>query len=381
MTRATSETQREVGAAAAAPSRQARTTPYTTKTHRLSSAGYALLVFILIITLVFAMLLAISVGAVSIPLDVSWRVVLNHVLPGLVPQTWEAIHDQIIWNFRVPRAILAALVGAGLALVGTTLQALVRNPLADPYLLGVSAGASLGAVLVLVIGSAMFGGASLSAAAFMGALASLLAVYVMAQKRGRITPSRLVLAGVAVAYLFSAATNYVLLQARSGQAAQSVIFWLLGSVAGARWPQLPIPILTLVVGILLLIGQARPLNALLAGDEAAASLGVNLNRFRLQVVLITSLLTGVLVAVSGGIGFVGLMVPHLVRLVVGSDHSRVLPAVAISGAIFLVLVDLVARTVASPEELPLNIITALIGAPFFLWLLRRRDRSEAGALG
>src|SRR5690606_5552338 len=191
-------------------------------------------------------------------------------------------------------------------------------------------------------------------------------------RSGRLTPARLVLAGVALAYLFQALYSYVLQQAQSGRAAQQVLFWLMGSLGGARWEMLPIPTVVLLAGVAYLLVQHRPLNALSVGEDSAISLGVNVAFLRVRLFVLTSLLVGVLVATSGAIAFVGLIVPHAARLLVGADHRRVLPVSALLGAVFLQLVDVAARTVAAPQELALSIVTALFGVPFFLWLLRRR---------
>ncbi|GAA0986373.1 iron ABC transporter permease [Acrocarpospora macrocephala] len=321
---------------------------------------------------VFATWLAVSIGAVSVGLAECWGIVADQLFPGSVARTWTPVQEQIVWDFRLPRALLAILVGAGLAVVGAVLQALVRNPLADPFLLGVSSGASLGAVAVFVLGASTLGGLSLSAAAFGGSLMALVLVYVLAQRGGRLTPARLVLAGVALHFLFQAIYSYILQQAQSGRAAQQVLFWLLGSLGGARWEMLPIPAVVLGAGVAYLLVQHRPLNALAAGEDTATSLGVHVGAFRLQLFVLTSLLVGVMVATSGAIAFVGLMVPHAARLLVGADHRRVLPVSALLGAAFLQLVDIAARTVDAPRELALTIVTAVFGAPFFLWLLRRR---------
>ncbi|RBQ20640.1 iron ABC transporter permease [Spongiactinospora rosea] len=329
-------------------------------------------VAVLALATVASTLLAVSVGAVSVAPGQVWGIVADRLVPGSVSVAWTPAQAQIVWEFRLPRALLALLVGAGLALVGAVLQALVRNPLADPFLLGVSSGASLGAVLVFVFGTSVLGGLSLSAAAFLGALLALVLVYLLAQRSGRITPSRLLLAGVALAYLFQAAYSYVLQQAQSGRAAQQVLFWLLGSLGGARWEMLPIPAAVLLAGAAYLLFQYRPLNALSSGEESAISLGINVTALRVRLFVLTSLLVGVLVATSGAIAFVGLIVPHAARMIVGADHRRVLPVSALLGAVFLQLVDVAARTVAAPQELALSVVTAIFGVPFFLWLLRRR---------
>lgn len=278
--------------------------------------------------------------------------------------------DQIVWNFRTPRVVLAALVGAGLAVSGVVLQAVVANPLADPYVLGVSSGASLGAVLVITLTSGALGGLGVSAAAFVGAVGAVVLVFLLGRRGGRLAPTRLVLSGVAVGYLFLAATSYLQLQATPTEL-RTVMFWMLGSVAGAQWGQLPVVGTVVVTTTVALSLFGRRLNALLAGEESAVALGVDVHRLRALLLALASLLTGTVIAVAGGIGFVGLMIPHLVRLVTGADHRRLLPRAALVGAHYLVVVDLLSRTVDRPDELPLGILTALFGTPFFLWLLRR----------
>jgi len=329
----------------------------------------------LLIALFFAILFAVGIGAVEIPLSITTQVIGSHLLSGWVAPVTDPTQDQIIWTFRLPRVLLAVIVGAALAVSGTALQAVTRNPLADPYIFGVSYGASVGAVLVLTLGAGAVGGLSLSAAAFLGALLAMLLVYALAQQQGHVTPMRLILAGVALSYVLSAVTSYLVLRsAAPGGGVAAVLSWLAGSLGGAKWAHLGLPAVAVGATTIYLLLLARPLNALLAGDETAVGLGVNVQRFRLQLFGMTSLLVGVVVAVSGAIGFVGLMIPHLVRMVVGSDHRRVLPTVALGGGLYLVLVDLVARTLLAPQELPVGIVTAALGGPFFLWLLRRRGR-------
>ncbi|MGD1936107.1 MAG: FecCD family ABC transporter permease [Cyanophyceae cyanobacterium] len=324
------------------------------------------------IATVLAIGVAVSVGAVAVPLPQVGQIIVAHVFPGLITPTWTPAADQIVWVFRLPRVLLATIVGAALAVSGTTLQAVVRNPLADPFLFGVSYGATVGAVLTLTAGAGAFGGISLTVAAFLGALIAMGLVYLLAQQRGRLVPLRLILAGVALSYTLSAITSYLVLQSSrlANNQVGLVLSWLAGSFGRARWEHLGLPAFIVIVLTGYLMVRSRQLNALLMGDDTVIGLGINLEQFRLQLFVITSLIVGAVVAVSGAIGFVGLMVPHIVRLGVGSDHRRILPLAALGGALFMVIVDLIGRTIVAPEELPVGIVTAAAGGPFFLWLLR-----------
>ncbi|MEV6973122.1 iron ABC transporter permease [Kitasatospora sp. NPDC093806] len=332
---------------------------------------------VLVAALVVALTAAVSLGSVDIPPGEVWSVV-GHRLTGQSPEP--GTRDLIVWQLRVPRALLAAMVGAGLGLVGTTVQALVRNPLADPYLLGISSGASLGAVAVIVLGTGLgleltiggIAGLTVSVAAFLGALAAFSLVWLLARRGGGFSPLRLVLAGIGIGQFLTGLTSYLVLQTGDEQQTRGVLFWLMGSLSGATWSQLLVPAIAVALGLALLQGRARGLNALLMGDETAAGLGVDVVRLRREIFAVTSVLTGVLVAVSGAIGFVGLMVPHVCRLLVGGDHRRLLPLSALTGAVLLVVVDLLARTALDGQEVPIGVVTALLGAPTLLYLLDRR---------
>lgn len=340
----------------------------------VSGKGYGALLVVLGVVLVASLLIGISYGTVNLPLGTVWRVVASHL--GFADRIEGGGTDQIIWDFRTPRVLLASVVGGGLAVAGAALQVLARNALADPYILGVSSGASFGAVLAVLVGSAALGGLSISGAAFVGALATLVLVFVLAQRGGRIGPTRLVLAGVAVSYLTTALTSLIQLQVNPLEL-RGTMFWMLGSFAGADWGDLRIPTaaMVLITGWLLVRGPW--LNVMTTGDDTASGLGVEVNRFRLELLLVSSLLTATAVAVAGGIGFVGLLVPHMARLVVGPDHRRVLPVCALGGGSFMVLVDLLSRVVDRPAEYPVGIFTAILGAPFFLVLMRRASRGVA----
>lgn len=336
------------------------------------------LILALLIALVIAIVLSTAVGAVAVPFERVLRVIVWNLAPGAVEPTWTPTEAQIVWEFRLPRVLLAGIVGSALAVSGTALQTVARNALADPFVFGVSYGATVGAVLVLTLGAAAMGGVSLSVAAFAGALIATALVYGLAQQDGRTSPMRLVLAGTALSYVLSAVTSYLVLRsATPGGGAAAALSWLAGSLGGAKWAYLGLPALAVLMCTAWLLLRARALNALLAGEESATSLGVNVQAFRLELFVITSLLVGMVVAISGAIGFVGLMIPHLARMAVGSDHRRVLPVVALGGGVFLVLCDLASRVVMAPLELPVGLVTAIIGGPFFLWLLRQRMRGGA----
>lgn len=337
--------------------------------HLVGGGGVVALGGVLVALLIGAVLLGVSIGTVNLPISEIWRIIGDHL--GLVEWDGAPTTDQIVWSFRTPRVLLAALVGAGLSVAGTCLQVLARNGLADPYVLGVSSGAAFGAVLLVATG--VGAGLGISGGAFVAALATLLLVFLLAQRQGRIGPTRLVLAGVAVSYLATAGTSFVQLYV-SPLELRGIMFWLLGSLAGASWGDLGIPSAVIVVSMVWLLSRARHMNVMATGDDTAGTLGIDVNRFRIELLVISSLLTAATVAVAGGIGFVGLMVPHAVRFVVGPDHRKVLPIALLGGAVFMVIVDLLSRIVDKPNELPVGIFTAGLGAPFFLVLLRRSGR-------
>jgi iron complex transport system permease protein len=260
-----------------------------------------------------------------------------------------------------------------LAGAGTLYQALFRNPLADPYILGISSGAGLGATIALVLGAGAGIAAYIAvpAAAFAGAVATIALVVGVSMRRGRLETLSLLLAGVAISYTLAAVTSFVMVFSR--QTMQQVVFWMMGGLQAASWGYLAVVAPMLLVGLAVPLLRARELNVMLLGDERASQLGVDVERFKLVVLGAASLLVAAAVAVSGLIGFVGLMTPHMARLVLGPDHRLLLPASVLSGGIVLVLADLVARVVLAPVELPVGIVTAVLGGPFFVWLLVRTD--------
>lgn len=331
------------------------------------------------VALLGSIVIAVGIGTVAVPVTHTWTFLRAGLFGGTISPN-EVGEYRIIWDLRLPRVLLAVVVGAGLSTVGVAIQAMVRNALAEPYVLGISSGASVGATAVTLFGVfASLGIYALSVGAFVAALAATLIVYLVARTRQGLTPLRLVLTGTTLSYGFFAITTVIVFQAPNGEAARSALFWLLGSLAGANWGTLPVAAIVVVGGVLLLLALAGRLNALAMGDEAATTLGVDVGKLRVLLFIVCAAMTGVLVAVSGAIGFVGLILPHLVRLVVGADHRRVLAVAPLAGAIFLVWVDVAARVLAAPEELPIGVLTAAVGVPAFLLLMRRRAYVFGGA--
>ncbi|MFB2532173.1 FecCD family ABC transporter permease [Paracoccus sp. p3-h83] len=333
--------------------------------------GTTALLLLAVAAVAASIVLAVSVGSVAIPPGTVWGIVLDRISPGLVTADWGPGRANIVWEIRFPRAILAALVGAGLGLVGAALQAVTRNPLADPHLLGISSGGALGAITALLHTGLFLGLLTVPLMAFVGALLATGLVLSVARLAGASSADRLVLAGVAVSFVIMACAN-ILIFLGDPRATHTVVFWMLGGLAMAQWAHLIWPLAVLIPCALWLWMQAARLNAMSLGDETAASLGVEVGRFRLTVFAVCALITGVMVAFSGLIGFVGLMMPHLVRLLMGGDNRRVLPASALAGAVFLIWADALARLVMAPEDVPIGVVTGLIGGLFFIWMMARR---------
>lgn len=315
-----------------------------------------------------AFVLAVGVGPIAIPPGRVVAILLEHAgigTAGASPE--EAV---VVWQIRLPRAVLAVVVGAGLGISGAALQAVFRNPLADPALIGVSGGASVGAALAIVTGFTALGAASLPLAASAAGLAAALAVYALARRGGRTEITTLVLTGIAVGAIATAAVGLMTYVA-SPEEMQDIVFWTLGSLGGASWELVRTALPFILVGLVVIPLLARPLDLLALGEREAGHLGVATERVRLTLIVVCALTAGAAVAVAGVIGFVGLIVPHVVRLAAGPANRVVLPASALGGAALLLLADLGARTAASPAELPLGVLTAALGGPFFLWLVHR----------
>jgi iron complex transport system permease protein len=314
---------------------------------------------------------SLSAGARWFPLGDSARLVVARAFPALGIAT--PAQQDIIWNYRVPRVLLAAMVGAGLAVAGVTVQTAVRNPLGDPYILGVSSGACLGAILLMCLWPGAFHGSGLFMAAFIGGLTTSVIVYGLASQRGSIAPRQLVLAGIAATYLLNSAISLCLLQVdrQSFGATNNFLFWSMGSFARASWMDLPIPAITLSLALAVLLLQGRVLDVLNLDDESVKALGLNPSAERAKLFVVVSLLVAASVASAGQVGFVGLMIPHISRMFCGSSHRHNLGSSALLGATCLLLADALARTAYQPQEIPVGVLTAALGGPFFIVLLRR----------
>lgn len=341
--------------------------------------GVVLLVGGLSVVLVLSVLAAIGLGSAFVPPADTVRYLWAAVTGGSISAD-EVTRYQIIWQIRAPRVLLTAIVGAGLTAVGAALQALVRNSLADPYILGVSSGASVGAVTVSLFGAfSAIGIFAVSTGAFLGAIGATILVYAIASGAHGVTPLRLVLTGVALSFGFQAVMSVMIYFTPTSEATGTVLFWTMGSFGAAIWGTLPIVLALVVAGIIVLGRFSRALDVMSLGDGTAASLGIDATRTRKTLFLVTALMTGAMVAVSGTIGFVGLVIPHITRMLVGATHGRLLLVSPLLGAILMVWVDVLARTLVAPRELPLGVLTAIIGVPVFIFLMRRNGYAFGGS--
>jgi iron complex transport system permease protein len=335
-----------------------------------------------LVLLLVSLVVAAALGTVSLPFEHSLAVLLERLfglrVAGVEPS---AATVNIVWEIRFPRVLLALLVGAGLALCGCVMQAAVRNPLGDPYILGVSSGGALGATFAILVGAllgGLFGQIGIGIWAFLGALGATFLVMFLAGVGGRATSVKLILAGTIVNALCTAFSNFVISVAGTSEGIRSVTFWLMGSLSAADWERLPLIAVVVLFAALLFATQGRSLNILLLGDDAAITLGVNAGRLRRLYLAGAALITGVIVANCGMIGFVGLIVPHAVRGMVGSDHRRLVPLALCVGALFMIWADVLARTIIPQTELPIGVVTALVGAPLFAWILFRKGYGFGG---
>ncbi len=312
-------------------------------------------------------------GAVRIPIETTWAVLQRHLF-GQSGRSIPVSMEQIVWQIRVPRIILGFLAGSGLALCGCVMQAVVQNPMADPYILGVSAGATLGATGSLFLGVGIVSGFW----AFLGAGFACFLVLALASADGKTTSVKLILAGMIVNALLTAFSNFIIAVAGNSDGIMSIKFWTMGSLTRAGWKNIGLIAVIVLLAALFFMSQARTLDGLLLGEEAAVTIGIDTFRCRLVYLLMLSLLTGALISACGTIGFVGLIIPHLARALVGTAHRKLLPVAALSGGLFMLWVDALARSLLPNTELPVGIFTALIGAPFFVYVMVRKRYGFGG---
>ena len=346
---------------------------------RLRQDHRLLVLLVLMAVLLLCLLAGVAFGAVSIsPLNIV-KMTLVKVLPIDLTVTWQPTDETILFQIRLPRVIAGALVGAALASAGVLFQGLLRNPMADPYIIGTSAGAAVGATIAMMlpVSVALLGFGLVPIAAFLGALGAVLLVYNLARVGGKTPVVSMLLAGFAVSAMLTAVMFFMVTLSGRTEMLHNVYTFLLGSISVSGWRKVAVVAPLVVGGIVAARFFATRLNAFALGEEGAAYLGIDVERDKLLVLALGSLLTAAAVSISGLVGFVGLVVPHAMRLLFGPDHRLLLPTAALFGAAFIVLADLLARTMLAPREVPLGIITALIGAPFFVYLLRRTRREYA----
>ncbi len=335
-----------------------------------------MIVFLLVVVLGLSVILCTTIGPAGIGFTDVLTMLLRRIpwVASLIPRgDWPENYETIVFQMRLARVILAALVGAGLAASGVVLQGLFVNPMADPYILGISQGAALGATAAMLsgVGLQALGIYAVPLIAFGAGLATSIMVYNLAKVGSRVQMSTLLLAGIAVGFFLSAITSYMMIT--NGQNVHMILFWMIGGFAGRGWDHIKVLLPYFLVGYTLMHLYARKLNVILLGEEPAQHLGIDVERMKKVLLVAATLTTASAVSVSGVIAFVGLIVPHAVRLMVGPDHRILLPTSALAGAIFLIMADALARTAAAPEEIPVGIITALCGGPFFIYLLRKKN--------
>ncbi|MCM9079250.1 iron ABC transporter permease [Streptomyces spororaveus] len=353
----------------------AKPEPHKPERDRTRTRRPALLTTALVAALALLALLSAGVGAYDIPLADVLASVRHHL--GLGGAPLDRVGESVLWNVRLPRVVLALLVGASLGCAGALMQGVFGNPLAEPGVIGISAGAAVGAVAAIGLGLSFFGNWTITVCAFVAGLITVSSVYLLSRNGGRTEVVTLILTGIAVNAFAGALIGLFVFFADSGQVNQ-ITFWQLGSLAQATWPKVLAVLPCAVAGLLVAPLYSRRLDLLSLGERPARHLGIDVERLRLALILVVALLTAAAVAVAGVITFIGLLVPHLLRMANGPGHRFLVPGSALAGAVVLVAGDLAARTLAPPAELPLGVLTALLGSPFFFWLLRRTRRKQGG---
>ncbi|MBU5591562.1 iron ABC transporter permease [Clostridium sp. MSJ-4] len=335
---------------------------------------------ILLIILGFSILITVTMGSIDISIKDVYEIIMYKIL-GIGDAKLLSkgpVHD-IVWFVRLPRIILAVAVGIGLSVSGVIMQAIVKNPLADPYVLGVSSGASLGATLAIMLGVGTFFGSNyVGICAFLGAFAMSILVLTLANVKGRANSTKLLLSGMALSTVCSAFSSFVVYFSNDKNAAQAIVYWLMGSLAGAKWENIRIIFPIVILATLFFITQYRTLNLMLLGDEVSITLGTDMNKYRQLYLIITSIVIGFIVYSSGIIGFVGLIIPHLARIIFGTDHKRIIVVSALIGAIFMVWADVLSRIIMKGNELPIGILISIIGAPIFIYLMISKSYGFGG---
>ncbi len=345
-----------------------------------TSTQVGVLIFITII-LVLSLLYSVTIGTFDIRMSDVYKVIAYETF-GMFDSpeyTTGPIHD-IVWLVRLPRLLLAVLVGVGLSTSGIVMQAVVKNPLADPYILGVSSGGSLGATMAIMLGVGTFFGKNyIGVSAFLGAFIVSILVIVIANIKGRASSTKLLLSGIAVSMLCSAISSFIIYVSSNLSGMRTITYWLMGSLAAANWSMLSVLSIIISISVVFFISQYRILNLMLLGDDVAITLGKDLHYYRVIYLLVSALIIGFLVYASGMIGFVGLIMPHIVRMIYGSDHKRIIIPSALLGAIFLIWSDVFCRIVLEGYELPIGIIISMIGAPVFIYLMINKKYGFGGA--
>lgn len=334
---------------------------------------------ILLIILFLSIGFAVTMGSVDISIKEVYKVILYKLFNIGDSSIGSGAVADVVWLIRMPRIVLAIAVGAGLSVVGIIMQAIVKNPLADPYILGVSSGASLGATLAVVLGiGSVFGSNSLGIMGFIGAFGVSILVLMISNIGGRSNSIKLLLSGMALSSVCSSFSSFLVYISDDSQKLKTITFWLMGSLAGAKWNEIAFILPIIILGIIFFTTQYRILNLMLLGDEVSITLGTDLHKFRIIYLLITSLIIGLLVYVSGMIGFIGLIIPHIVRIIFGTDHKKIIPIAALLGAIILIWADVISRILIKGTEIPIGIVISIIGAPLFVWLMIKKNYGFGG---
>ena len=335
---------------------------------------------ILLVILFLSIGFAVTIGSVDISIKEVYQVILYKLLNIGDSSIGTGAVADVVWLIRMPRIVLAIAVGVGLSVVGIVMQAIVKNPLADPYILVVSSGASLGATLAVVLGiGSSFGSNSLGIMGFIGAFGVSILVLIISNIGERSNSIKLLLAGMALSSVCSSFSSFLVYISDDSQKLKTITFWLMGSLAGAKWNEIVIIMPIIILGVIFFMTQYRTLNLMLLGDEVSITLGTDLHKFRIIYLVITSLMIGLLVYVSGMIGFVGLIIPHIVRMIFGTDHKKIIPISALLGAIILIWADVLSRALIKGTEIPIGIVISIIGSPLFVWLMIKKNYGFGGS--